>query len=108
MQAIAVFYGGNLFNMTDIVHGQNKKLQILLKEFYLFRGVPDLTEVGLYHSWAVNPGGLPDCLEVSAISENGLIMSLHHKNYDICGVQFHPESIITREGLLMLSNWINH
>ena len=108
MQAIAVHFGGTLFNLPEIVHGKDRELSILRPDFYLFRGIPDRTVVGLYHSWAVRLSGLPDCLEVTAVSGEGTLMALRHKKYDLCGVQFHPESIITKEGLRMLSNWIHH
>ena len=108
MQAMVVHFGGSLIQMTGIVHGKDQKLLVLHPEFYLFRNIPDHTAVGLYHSWAVNLAGFPDCLEITAVSSEGIVMAVHHKKYDLCGMQFHPESIITERGSLMLSNWINH
>jgi anthranilate synthase component II len=105
-QAIAIHFGGSLFNLGSVVHGQSRKINLLNKEHYLFRDIPDGTEVGLYHSWAVRESGLPAQLEILARSNDGTIMALGHKDYDICGVQFHPESIMTPYGQKMIDNWI--
>ncbi len=106
MQAIAVFFGARLFNLPEIIHGRKSRLKILDRNFYLFRDIPELTGIGLYHSWAVDPLEFPEDLEITAYSDDDLIMSIRHKTLDICGVQFHPESIITNQGLQMLGNWI--
>jgi anthranilate synthase/aminodeoxychorismate synthase-like glutamine amidotransferase len=106
MQAIAVHFGGSLINLPAVVHGQPRKLQILKPEHPLFNGIPYGSEVGLYHSWAVDPATLPECLEILAVTAEGIIMALAHKTLPICGVQFHPESIMTKEGMRMMGNWM--
>ena len=75
---------------------------------YLFKGLPEWIPVGRYHSWVVDAEGLPDCLEVTAISEENYIMGLRHKEYDVQGVQFHPESVLTPNGREILRNWLKH
>ena len=75
---------------------------------YIFRGLPRNIEVGRYHSWVIDRDGLPDELEVTAISPDGEIMAVRHKTYDIRGVQFHPESILTPFGIEIIRNWLNH
>jgi anthranilate synthase component 2 len=106
LQAIAMFYGGKLFNLPKVVHGQSRRLEIVGPEHYIFSGIPDGSKAGLYHSWAFALTSLPPCLEIIALSENGIIMGLAHKKYDICGLQFHPESIMTASGQKMMDNWI--
>lgn len=107
MQAIAVFYGGELFNMHQVVHGQPKKLNII-RPHYMFKDLLADDVVGLYHSWAVSEHSLPACLETTAYSEDGIIMGLCHRDLDVCGLQFHPESVITRSGQAMMDCWIAH
>jgi anthranilate synthase component 2 len=106
MQAIAIHFGGSLINLPSVVHGQPRKLQILKPEHPLFNGIPDGSEVGLYHSWAVDPETLPECLEILAVTDEGTIMALAHKTLAICGVQFHPESIMTPFGRKIVENWL--
>jgi anthranilate synthase/aminodeoxychorismate synthase-like glutamine amidotransferase len=107
MQAIAIHFGGTLMNLPTVVHGQPRKLSILNQGHPFFRNIPDNTEVGLYHSWAVNPDTLPTCLETLAITPDGTIMALSHKTLPITGVQFHPESIMTPLGKKMIINWLS-
>ncbi|MEI6888405.1 MAG: anthranilate synthase component II [Bacteroidales bacterium] len=105
-QAIALFYGGDLFNLPKVVHGQPRRLNIIRPDHFLFKNIPRLSPVGLYHSWAVAEASLPSCFEIIARSEDGTIMGLSHKVFDVCGLQFHPESIITEYGQRMLGNWV--
>ncbi len=105
-QAIAEYYGGKLFNFERVIHGIVKPTKILQKRDYLFQGLPNTIGVGLYHSWAVDGQGFPDCLEVTAESEDGVIMALSHRELDVKGVQFHPESIMTGFGKEMIWNWL--
>jgi anthranilate synthase/aminodeoxychorismate synthase-like glutamine amidotransferase len=105
MQAIAQYFGGKLVNLPRVVHGQPRKLTILRPDHPFFSGIPEGSEVGLYHSWAVDPATLPECLEILAITQNGTIMALAHKTLPIAGVQFHPESIMTPLGTRMMQNW---
>lgn len=103
-QAIAEAFGGRLFNMGQVWHGMKVPLRITDPQDRLFRGLPQTFEVGLYHSWAV--AALPDCLQTIAVSANGTIMALAHREYDIKGVQFHPESVMTEYGAAILRNWL--
>ena len=105
MQAIGVHFGGKLINLPSVVHGQPRNLQILCPNHPLFHGIPDNSQVGLYHSWAVDPQTLPGCLQLLATSHEGTIMALAHRSLPVTGVQFHPESILTPLGGRMLRNW---
>jgi anthranilate synthase component 2 len=105
LQAIALFYGGELFNLPKVVHGQARNLNII-SPHYIFQGITGIIPVGLYHSWAVIETSLPSCLDIIARTEEGIIMGLAHTRYDVCGLQFHPESIITLQGQKMMDNWI--
>ncbi|NNG10923.1 MAG: aminodeoxychorismate/anthranilate synthase component II [Arenibacter sp.] len=105
-QAIAEVFGGTLVNIDQVYHGIATKIDII-KEDMLFQGMPKTIEVGRYHSWVVNPD-LPEVLEATSLDGNGQVMSLRHKTYDVCAVQFHPESVLTPYGKKMLENWINH
>lgn len=106
-QAIAMYFGGTLLNLPSVVHGQSRKLKILFPDHPVFSKIPDECEVGLYHSWAVNPDTLPECLERLAVTHDGTIMALAHLTLPICGVQFHPESIMTTLGARMIENWLS-
>lgn len=103
--AIAEAFGGSLFNLEQPVHGIQRKIEFL-SEDPLFTGIEQNTKVGLYHSWAVNLENFPEELEQLAISEKGVLMALRHMKFDIKGVQFHPESIMTPEGKRMIWNWL--
>ncbi len=105
-QAIAEVFGGSLDNLDQVYHGIATKITIV-KDDILFEGMPKEIEVGRYHSWVVNTN-LPLSLEVTSVDENGQIMSLRHKEYDVCAVQFHPESVLTPEGKMMLKNWLEN
>jgi anthranilate synthase component II len=108
IQAIATYYGGELFNLPEVIHGQPGELSICPSGHYLFTGIPDGSAVGLYHSWAIREETLPGCLEVLARSEKGIIMAVSHRQFPVCGLQFHPESIMTPAGQTILSNWLDH
>ncbi|WP_082960153.1 anthranilate synthase component II [Maribacter hydrothermalis] len=103
-QAIAEVFGGSLINLDEVYHGIATKIKIT-KEDVIFEGLPKEIEVGRYHSWVVNPD-LPEVLEATSLDENGQIMSLRHKTYDVRAVQFHPESVLTPQGKKMLENWL--
>jgi len=105
MQAIALHYGGTLYNLPDVKHGVT--IQIAHSENHIFKQVPQQTEVGLYHSWAVNSKTLPTTLSIEATSSDGVVMAIKHKELPVYGVQFHPESILTPHGLLMIQNWLS-
>lgn len=104
-QAIGEVYGGNLINLDQVHHGIATQIKITEND-YIFEGIPKEIEVGRYHSWVVDPD-LPDELEATSFDETGQIMSLKHKFFDVRGVQFHPESILTPHGKQMLKNWLN-
>lgn len=107
-QAIAEVFGGSLIQLHSVVHGEATPINITVSDEVLFKDLPQTIEVGRYHSWVVNPKDFPDVLEVTSKDKNGNIMSLRHKTYDIRAVQFHPESIMTPDGLKMLENWVKN
>lgn len=106
-QAIGEVYGGKLTNLDEVFHGIQSPITLTTPD-YLFEGLPSQIQVGRYHSWVVDQKGLPDCLEVTAVSKEGYIMALRHKTLDVRGVQFHPESVLTPDGKQILANWIQH
>ena len=103
-QAIGEVFGGSLVNLEQVYHGVSTKIDIV-KEDYIFKGLPTTIEVGRYHSWVVHTD-LPECLEATSFDENGQIMSLQHREFDIRAVQFHPESVLTPYGKQILKNWV--
>lgn len=104
-QAIGEAFGAKLKNLEDVYHGV--ATQIIINEpDYLFDGLEKYVEVGRYHSWIVDNVNLPDCIEVTATDRNGQIMALRHKEYDIHGVQFHPESVLTPTGEAIVRNFL--
>ena len=104
-QAIAEAFGGTLINLSEVHHGISSMVDVLEKDV-LFDGLPKRIEVGRYHSWAAEKTTLPECLTITAVDEEGMIMALAHKEYDVRGVQFHPESVLTPDGEQMLNNWL--
>ena len=104
-QAIGESFGGKLTNLSQVYHGVATPCHII-KDDYLFKGVPEKIEIGRYHSWVVDTKDFPDCLEVTSVSDEGYIMSLRHKEYDIRGIQYHPESVLTKDGKKILKNWL--
>jgi anthranilate synthase component 2 len=105
-QAIAEAFGGSLINLSEIYHGVATEATKIANHKIL-HNLPDILEVGRYHSWAVNPEDFPADLEITSVDENGMIMSLKHKTYDVHAVQYHPESILTPHGKQILENFIN-
>lgn len=105
-QAIGEVFGGSLINLDDVYHGVATKVDITVDDEPLFNNMEKSIEVGRYHSWVVD-SNLPDDLEATSFDENGQIMSLRHKVYDVKGVQYHPESVLTPNGKQILKNWIN-
>lgn len=104
-QTIGQYFGATLVNLPSVYHGQSTQLT-LLKEDQLFLDITVSITVGLYHSWALSIDNIPEVLEVLAVSEDEVIMSIRHKEYDIKGVQFHPESFITSHGREIINNWV--
>lgn len=105
-QAIAEAFGGSLINLTEIYHGVATTAKTIKKEALLLKDLPENLEVGRYHSWAVNPEDFPDELEITSVDENGMIMSLQHRKYDVHAVQYHPESILTPDGKKIIENFL--
>ncbi len=108
-QAIGVAFGGTLSNLSTVYHGIATPIQQIHEEGKinpLFEGLPDQFIVGRYHSWIVNKEGLSTDLRITALEEHGYIMAMEHRSYDVQGVQFHPESILTPDGETILRNWL--
>ena len=105
-QAIGEVFGGTLSNLDKVYHGVATMVKTVVDDELLFEGLGNEFEVGRYHSWVVDTN-LPDVLEATSFDENGQVMSLRHKTYDVRGVQFHPESVLTPNGKRILANWVN-
>jgi anthranilate synthase component II len=105
-QAIAEAFGGQLHNLSQVFHGVATPVNILNPNAHLFKDMEPTITVGRYHSWIVSETSFPDELEITARDEAGSIMALQHKIYDVQGVQFHPESVLTPEGETILRNWL--
>ena len=106
-QAIGQAFGACLENLSTVYHGVATPIKILNANAAVLKGLGDEIEVGRYHSWIVSDDDLPDDLEVTARDANGYIMALQHKSYDVQGVQFHPESVLTPMGEKILRNWLD-
>lgn len=104
-QAIGEAFGGKLVNLSTVFHGVATNCQLSIENCQLFKGLPQTIEAGRYHSWVVSEENFPNELEITARDETGMIMALQHKNYDVQGVQFHPESVLTPLGEEILKNW---
>ncbi len=104
-QAIAEVFGGKLVNLKEVYHGIATEGTQFGND-PIFSGLPKRIVMGRYHSWVVDRVGFPDCLEVTAMSDDGQIMALRHRNYNIHGIQFHPESVLTPEGATIVRNWL--
>ena len=106
-QAIGEVFGGKLTNLSTVFHGVATEGTQLGND-YLFDGLPERITMGRYHSWVVDREGWPEALEVTALSDEGQVMALRHREMDIHGIQFHPESVLTPDGRTMLENFISH
>ena len=107
-QAIAEAYGGSLINLTQVYHGVSTPVDVTAPEDVLYGEVPGRFEVGRYHSWVVSKDGLPDCFKINSLDEEGMIMGISHKEHDVRGVQYHPESVLTEHGMKIMENWIRN
>jgi len=105
-QAIGEVFGGTIENLDQVYHGVATNVTLSVDDETLFKGLNKTFKVGRYHSWVVSPN-LPDSLEATSFDENGQIMSLRHREYDVKGVQYHPESVLTPNGKKILENWVN-
>jgi anthranilate synthase component II len=106
-QAIGEVFGGSLTNLEKVYHGVATNIKITNPDIILFKDLPNEFEVGRYHSWVVSNDNFPNDLIITSIDENGQIMSLKHNKFDVRGVQFHPESVLTPNGKKILENWIS-
>ncbi len=104
LQAIGEAFGGTLTNLTQVFHGIDTDITITDHSHSIYKDLPAQIRVGRYHSWVVSKETLPDELKITAVDEEGMIMSLQHKKYNVSGVQYHPESIMTEEGKAILQN----
>lgn len=104
-QAIGEVFGAKLENLSDVFHGVATE-GTLFGNDEIFSGLPNRITMGRYHSWVVSKDGLPECLEVTAESDEGQIMALKHKTLNIRGIQFHPESVLTPDGKKIIQNWL--
>ena len=107
-QAIAEAFGGKLINLDKVYHGVSTTIDILTPEDPLYQDIPEKLEVGRYHSWVVAKEGLPDCFEINCMDEKGIVMGISHKEYNVKGVQYHPESVLTEHGLKIVENWLTN
>jgi len=105
-QAIGEAFGGTLTNMNRVLHGIATPVTTTKVPTILFDGLPETFSVGRYHSWIVNETDLPECFQVTSYDEKGMIMSMKHTTFDVEGVQFHPESVLTPLGEKMITNWL--
>jgi anthranilate synthase component 2 len=107
-QAIAEVFGGSIVNLSEVFHGVASKVRVVVDNESLFKGLGKELEVGRYHSWVVSNDDFPDVLEITSVEDHGQIMSLRHREFDIKGVQFHPESVLTPKGKEIMKNWIEN
>ncbi|HYX06487.1 MAG TPA: aminodeoxychorismate/anthranilate synthase component II [Bacteroidales bacterium] len=105
-QAIAEVFGGKLLNLDSVYHGVATPVYVKKPDESLFKGLPENFSAGRYHSWIVDKDSLPDCFDLTAEDATGQIMGISHKQYDLKGVQFHPESVLTSYGREILANWL--
>jgi anthranilate synthase component 2 len=107
-QAIGEVFGAKLKNLKDVYHGVCSDIRVIAKDL-LFEDLDSGFRAGRYHSWVVSKEDFPECLEITAMdADNGQIMGLSHRQYDVRGIQFHPESILTPQGKKMIENWVNN
>ena len=105
-QAIGEVFGAKLVNLSDVFHGVTTEARQLV-DTPLFAGLPEHFPVGRYHSWVVAKTSFPDCLEIIAESNEGMIMALRHRTHNVYGIQFHPESVLTPNGKRIMENWLH-
>jgi len=106
-QAIAEYFGARLINLSEVKHGVTSVLSHS-NNCMLFQNIQTTFKIGHYHSWVVSKKNLPDEIVVTSENSEGLVMSIRHKKYDITAVQFHPESILTENGLKLIENWVKN
>jgi anthranilate synthase component 2 len=106
MQAMGEVFGGKLENLSNVFHGVATNIKVIDKDNLLFKNIPNSFKIGRYHSWVISPENFPEELKITSVDENNQIMSLKHKNYNLYGVQFHPESILTEYGKEIIKNFL--
>lgn len=106
-QAIVEVFGGQLINLPKVLHGISTPCQILPPIDCLFKDLPETIAIGRYHSWVADTTSFPETLQATALDDAGNIMAFKHREWDVRGVQFHPESVLTPDGQRILDNWIN-
>ena len=106
-QAIAEVFGGKLENLSKPLHGIKEEI-IIDSTDYLFEGIPRMIYGGLYHSWAVEKDTLPSSLKIIAENKSGIVLGISHHEFDVKGLQFHPESVMTEYGAAIIKNWLRH
>ena len=107
MQAIGEVFGGTLSNLENVFHGIATPIQVLDKNDLLFKNLPQNFNVGRYHSWIISNENFPESLSITAVEDNNQIMAFKHKDYNLYGVQFHPESILTENGKELITNFLS-
>lgn len=107
-QAIAEVFGGSIYNSSKVYHGVATPIKVCSDDEVLFSALPKTFLGGRYHSWIVNSDNFPNELMVTATDDEGLIMGLKHRQYDVRGIQFHPESVLTEHGKAMIKNWLEN
>lgn len=108
-QAIGEAFGGEIFNLSQVYHGIEHQMQQTVRDSVIFKDIPEIFKAGRYHSWSIAPETLPNVLEITAITtDDNSIMAIRHKEYHVFGVQFHPESIMTKDGRKMISNLLEY
>ncbi|WP_207430915.1 anthranilate synthase component II [Sabulibacter ruber] len=107
-QAIAEVFGAQLSNLKEVFHGVAATIRVVNNKEPMFKQLPSTFNVARYHSWTVVPNSVPSALQITAVDENGEVLALRHSQYDVCGVQFHPESILTDYGKDMMRNWLQN
>ncbi len=106
MQYIGEYFGAQLMNLTEIMHGVPKATMITDSAELIFQHIPTPFNSGRYHSWAIDHQNFPSDLVITAVDHREVIMAIRHKTLDVCGVQFHPESVLTQYGTQLLKNWV--
>ena len=106
-QAIGQAFGAGLINLDKVYHGVSSIISVLAPGDPLYKGLPQRMEVGRYHSWVLSRDNFPDCFNITCEDQQGLIMGISHKEYNLKGVQYHPESVLTEHGLKIIENWLN-
>ena len=107
-QGIAEVFNAELYNMPLVLHGVTTRIQLTKSTDYLFQGIPRMLKVCRYHSWAVIPETVNGEIEITSLDEEGVVMGIRHKKYDVRGLQFHPEAYLTEHGKTMINNWLKN